>query len=528
MNPATLLALLFCTVLSSHAWAQDDGMSFGEEEVEDISEVSPVAKFLEEGKKLYGDKKYTEASLLFYKVLQEQDVTADAFKPEAQYELAKTLFQLELYQGALQYFGFVADTGDTHPFFLPALRGLVLLTDVVPEDPVLMQHMAKYTDYYPAEVPEKYRDRFAYLVGRHLYNELDYEGALKMLSAVSTRSPDYPKARYIAAVTHVADYNAEPAVAAFKEVLRYLTTKKDNGTLTEDEENLFDQTNLGMARVFYSTGGYDTSLKYYSRISRKSRYWPVALFESSWAYFQLDLYNKALGNLLTINAPFFDQAYFPEGSILTAVLFFYNCKYERVRYVLEDFEDQYLPIKDEIDAVVAKYSEDPEKMYQWLLDQKAGGENFDMVRVVNSALNDQQIQRKLTLIKLTTEEKAKLSKMPGNWKSSGLATQLDGDLEVAIGFAKSDAGVIAQQRLERASEELQNLVLEQKKIQFEVARAEKGEIEADLRAEMGVEANVTEANVEVTDEELYWVFDGEYWADELGFYIFNVNSECKR
>jgi len=62
-----------------------------------------------------------------------------------------------------------------------------------------------------------------------------------------------------------------------------------------------------------------------------------------------------------------------------------------------------------------------------------------------------------------------------------------------------------------------------------VARAEKGDIEADLRAAMVVDKNVTDKpTVDVSDEEMYWTFDGEYWRDELGYYIFTVNSECKR
>ncbi|QED29684.1 hypothetical protein FRD01_21075 [Microvenator marinus] len=522
-------AIVGCVALTSPA-LMAQGMSFGEDEVEAVTEMSPMGKVLEEGKALYNEEKFEEASLTFWKVIQDTDVAAEAFKPEAKYELGKTLFKLKLYHSALQIFGQIVDEGPSNPYFLPTLRGLVLLTDEVPEDPLLMQRLAAYAEFFPNEVPERYRDRFAYLVGRHMYNELDIDEALRILGMVSTRSPDYAKARYISGVAHVANYEAAEAVDAFKEVLRFLVAKEEAGTLNEEEAQLLDMTNLGMARVFYSTGGYDTSLKYYGRISRTSAQWPTALFESSWAYFQMDLYNKALGNLLTINAPFFDTAYFPEGMILTAVLYFYNCKYDRVRYVLEGFDEQYVPIKAEIDSVVAKYSDDTEAMYKWLLDQRQGAtENYELVRVVNSALNDQQVQRKVKLIEAISEEKAALSEKSQTWKSSPLARALDTDLEVSAGFARSDAGMIAQQRLERASRELENLVLEQKKIQFEVARAEKGEIEADLRASMVVDRDVTDKpSVDVSDEEMYWTFDGEYWRDELGFYVFDVNSECKR
>jgi tetratricopeptide (TPR) repeat protein len=527
---ATLLFALLAYTTSS-AFAQDEGgMSFGEDEVGEVQEASPVEKFLTEGKKLYEQGKFVEAALIYQKVLGEDDVTAESYWPEAEYEIAKTLFRLELYQGALNAFGRIVDSGEEHPFFLPSLRGLVLLTEAIPEDPALMERLAAYQPYYPNEVPEKYRDRFAYLVGRHLYNQLDVEGALSLLDKVSPRSPDYTKARYIAGVSHVANYDAQPAVRAFKDVLRFLTAKKDEGELKPEEKRLLETTYLAMARVFYSTGQYDTSLTYYGRIDRNSENWPVALFESSWAYFQLDLYNKALGNLHSLNSPFFSDRYFPEGPILSGVLFFYNCRYDRVRDVLEDFIYEYEPVQKEVEIVAARYGEDPEAMYRWLINAKNEGTEIpELQQVVATALDDKQIRNKLNLILAIDKEIELLNGMPDAFKSSKLGLDLMQESELARSFAKSDAGTIAVQRLERVVRELQDLTIEQKKILFEVERAERGEIQADLRAELSVAEKVEGGGtIEVSDEEIYWTFDGEYWRDELGFYLFNTTSQCKR
>ena len=153
----------------------------------------------------------------------------------------------------------------------------------------------------------------------------------------------------------------------------------------------------------------------------------------------------------------------------------------------------------------------------------------ELQQVANTALSDQQIARKLELIETIQREIDQIGDMPKGWKASNLAGTLIQENELAISFAKSDAGTIATQRLERVQRELQDYVLEQEKILFEVTRAERGEIEADLRSQQEVAANVTrKAKVEVSDEELYWTFEGEYWRDELGFYLFTVNSECKR
>jgi tetratricopeptide (TPR) repeat protein len=520
--------------MSTVALAQDDdGMSFGVDEVETPAEASPVAEFLEEGKKLYKADKFAEASLLIYKVISavdNGDVGAEALLPEAEYELGKALFRLELYQGALTYFGRVVDMGDAHPYYLPTLRGLVLLTEVIPSDQTLLARLAPYASNFPQDVPKKYRDQYAYLVGRYLYSVGEYEKALELLNYIKPSSKEYLNARYIMGVTHVGNYDAKNAVAAFKDVLRPLTGKLADDDLEPEERQLLELTWLGMARVFYSVGEYNKAIKYYSLIPRKSPVWPKALFESSWAYFQLDKANKALGNLHTINSPFFARSYFPEAPILSGVIFFYNCKYARVRYELEEFEFTYLPIKDELEQVIAD-NQDPGKMVEWLRDLQSGKSSADekITRILAASLDDKQIQRKLKLIEATSVELGKIEKLPSTWKSSALGGALVQDATVAREFAINELGELVQSRLKRVRDQIVDLNVNRERILFEVERAERGEIEAEMRAEMQLDSNVTGAKrVAVTDEELYWTFDGEYWKDELGYYFFTVNTECKR
>lgn len=546
--------LIFC-LISSFAFAQDKaekdkptkekvakeksgddaGMSFGEDEVETATTATPVQKYMEEGKKLYKSGKYDEAGLLFFKVLEEKDISAEPFWPEGEYELGKTLFKMGLYQGALSYFSKIVEKGESHPYFLATLNGLVLLTDVMPEDPVVMEQLAAYNKFFPNDVPKKYRDRYAYLVGRHLYSQLDIEGAIEMLSQVKPGGPDYAKARYISGVTYVSSYEADPAIDAFKDVLRALTAIQGKRTLKKDEQRLLDLANLGMARVFYSVGGkastanYNKSLKYYAKIKRNTEFWPTALFESSWVFFQVDLFNKALGNLHSINSPFFSDKYFPEGPVLASVIYFYNCKYKRSRNELDEFEYEYEPLITEVDAIVGEYGDNPEGMYDWLKKQSDAPESKIMGQVMGAALNDLQIRNKLKLILSIEDEIAKVGEKAAAWKDSSLGTYLVQESQLAISFAKSDAGALAVERLNRVSRELDDLSLEKEKIMVELAKAERGQIESDLLNEGAVKVNITKAGgVKVSDEELYWSFDGEYWRDEVGYYTFNINSECKR
>jgi len=511
-----------------------DSMDFGAEEVEEAAEAyvdpGPYKDIMAEGKKLYEADKYDEASLMFYKIISAGDAQAESLRPEAEYELGKALLRMELYQGALSYFGAIVDEGETHPYYLPSLRGLILLTDAIPGDPLLMERLASFASYFPQNVPENYRDQFAYLVGRYAYQQMDTDEALRLLTAVSPRSPFYARSRYIAAIANVAAYNAEPAIEEFKEVLRFLQTKDDAGDLSAAERALLEVTTLGMARTFYSTGDYQTSLKYYSKIKRRSDDWPKALFESSWAFFQTDDYNKALGNLHSLNSPFFADAYFPEGPILSAVIYFYNCKYPRVRSVLSDFDYYYAPLKDEVQAVISQY-QDPTEIFDWIRSLQKGEVDFDpqVYRILSAALGDAEVTRTFELVDAIEVETDKIQTMPDTWVSSDLGSSLVAESELALSFARNNAGTLVIQRLERVVREIEGLIQQKDEIQFEVARAEQGEIQADIRAGMTVSGNVIASeDIKVTDEQLYWTFDGEYWRDELGFYVFNMNSECSR
>ncbi|MBA2661691.1 MAG: hypothetical protein H0U74_05310 [Bradymonadaceae bacterium] len=524
---ATALVVAGSLVMAGPAAAADDDMNFGAEE----GEVGHLSELLKQGKLLYEQKNYAEASLIFHNILSDEAFGAEAYFPEAEYELAKTLFRMELYQGALAYFGRIVDQGDFHPYYVPALRGLLLLTDVIPGDALLNERLATYVERYPADVPDQYRDRYAYLVGRYFYNTMDVDQALRMLNMVTSRSDLYPSARYISAITHVANYDAKPAVDAFRDVLRFLSQRNEaTGKLNADERTLLDLTNLGMARVFYSTGQFDTSLRYYSRLTRTSPLWLQSLFESSWAFFQVDQYNHALGNLHTLNAPFFSDAYFPEGPVLSAVIFFYNCKYGRVRNVLEDYEYTYDGLRKEI-ASVMQNNDDPMEMFKWVQKLRADKSDYDaqLFRILDAALGDEQVKQKFDLVDSIARESKKMESMAATWKSSKLGDLLIQESGLANSFAVSDAGELTQQRLQRVVRELEDLIMQQKRILFEVARAERGEIEADIRAGMLLDGQATDkAQLKVSDEQLYWTFDGEYWRDELGFYVFSINSECRR
>ena len=524
-----LWTLVFSLLTASPVWA-DDEMTFDLDDVEASGGFEHLDELLADGKALYERDNFEEASLRFFDILMDDEWGAEAYFPEAEYELAKTLFRLELYQGALAYFGQIAED-DFHPYYEAALRGLLLLSDVIPGDATLTEHLSRYAPLFPDAIPDQYRDRYAYLVGRYFYDNMEIDEALRLLEGVGFESPEYAQARYIAGITHVANYDAEPAVNAFRDVLRFKSSQEAGlSDLRGQERLLLDLTHLAMARVYYSTGQYDTSISYYNRIDRNSPRWPDALFESSWGFFQLDEFNQALGNLHSLNSPFFADAYFPEGPILAAVIYFYNCNYNLVRDVLDDYEFIYDSIRDDLQVILNEHMTEMD-MYDWGRQWRRGEVSGDpeTLSALRAQLNDRQVQLRFDLVEAINREMDVMGTMSDSWQTSFLGDTLIQEAALAHSFATTDAGELAQQRLERIISEINDLVNQQNRILFEVARAERGEIEADIRAGMmvgGEEGARTE--LAISDEDLYWVFNGEYWKDELGFYFFDIRPECRR
>jgi hypothetical protein len=80
------------------------------------------------------------------------------------------------------------------------------------------------------------------------------------------------------------------------------------------------------------------AVKYWNRVDVGSEYWLDALFEQSWAYFMAGDYPHALGNIHTIESPYFPNAFYPESDVLKAVIAFTICQYEDATTIVAKHE----------------------------------------------------------------------------------------------------------------------------------------------------------------------------------------------
>jgi tetratricopeptide (TPR) repeat protein len=526
-------------------WAQkkkkaDDEMTFDADRVakpgktgkKPPPDTSPPSKTLERATKLYDEKKYALASIEFAKVINKQSNDSLANVQRAEFFMGKTLYQLGFYAASLAYFDKIVQQGAGHRYHGATLKWLAALSRVLPENSGILEKIGRY-DAAELEDPvlAEVRDELLYLLGRHYFakaGEENFDIAIGLFKKIPPKSPFFVKSKFFEATTQVRKNAGRAAVDAFKEIL--IIGQERPAFYTEEDIQTYEElANLQLARVFYTNGQFDTSIKYYEKIPQSSPDWLPSLFEASWAYFIIGKSSKALGNIHTLNAPYFQNEFFygmPESLLLSAVIYYNYCLYDRALEKVEEYNRIYRPLREQIKTAIDKYEDNAEfyKYVSQILNEKAGL-NPVMQRLMLSALSDRTLKKTFAWVDELERELTAHAQSDLSWQDTRIAGEVLQELTVQKSLAEADAGRLARERLMRLEGELRNLSRDGSRIRIEVLEAQAGQHTAKARGEEATGEQKPEPII-VDDEHFVWGFNGEYWKDELGFYRFKIQSKC--
>lgn len=522
----------------STASAQDEEMEFEEDEVEETRsrkkgakpppDTTPPTKTLQRAAKLYDKKDYDSASIEFAKVINGETEDSAANKQRAEFFMGKTLYQMGYYAASLAYFDRIVELGTGHLYYGVTLKWLAALSRVLPETSGILEKIGQY-DPSDLEQPvmEEVRNELYFLLGRHFFRQGDLEQAISLFQSVNREDPFYVKAKFFEGVTYVRQYKGKPAVEAFKEIL-IIAEERPNYYSKDDVDQFQELAWLQLARVFYSTQQFDTSIKYYEKLTQKSPDWLPSLFEASWAYFMKTNNSKALGNIHTLNAPYFENEFFPESVLLKSVIYYKYCQYDRALAAVAEYNTVFRPLRKDIEEILGKF-EDNAEFYAYvkkILSAKAGLSDATQ-RMTLTALGDKTLRKTFAWVDELDKELKMLDKSDKAWQTTSIAAEVLQELTVQQSLAEADAGKLARDRLDRLNEELRRLGTDGIKINIEVMNEKAGQVSAEAQGQKIAGNNRLEPIV-VDDEHFMWKFNGEYWKDELGFYRFRVRSKCPR
>ncbi len=473
----------------------------------------------------YKSKKYLSSSYNLYNILESRKYPEQEVK--IHYYLADSLYKLELYHSAQVYFIKVVRDGKG-TYFAPALTKLVYIWRKTNDPTALVQLIA---DIDPEDFPSKVRSDLMYLLGRREFDEQNYNRALKYLDQVSDRSDHFIQAMYVQGVIYNRQGKLKQAVGKFVDILKESAVYGDPGEI----EKVRHLALLNIGRIYYGIEQYDkASSKYYEWVPRDSEYWPEALFEASWSYFMTEgKENRALGHIMTLESPFFDETYWmPEMEILKALIYYRICEYDEVGVILDEFEAGYGPVVDEIKSFVKVYADremPPEHAYKTVYGKRSDYyENLPLAVYAYIEMDQTFMGPHLHVIQIEKEIEMVRGMKP-QWKNSPVGTAVTEQLLEDRKRYMKRAGIVLVNKLNDVRKNLESLMGQSALIRFEVASGEYRKYTTMFRNPDAVDIyEKLEFEFATNPEYTYWPFNNEFWSDELGYYIFTEKGSCEK
>jgi tetratricopeptide (TPR) repeat protein len=358
-----------------------------------------------------------------------------------------------------------------------------------------------------------------------------FEAARRFVVRVKDGSDFGARARFLEALLAYKDGKENDALKAFKEVVKVAGGAEDDD---EDEAaHLKEAAFFQLARTHFGAQQPTFSIFYYAKVDRDSYQWLDALYEASWAHFRLGNYEKALGNLLTVHAPFFHDLYYPESHILKAVIYYENCRYPEAKDILTGFMKRYEPVLKELERLSSE-PQNADEYYKILQnlqsDEFAEGQTQKgeiLAQVLGIALSDPELKRLDASYKEVSDELTRVEKDSGIG-GSGLGAELLRVLGEERTVLGRNAGRAVKNQLQRERGAIKDLIQQAIRIDIETSRSEQERIESQLREVQSRPKEVEKEFVEWADDEKYvWPFEGEYWRDELGTYELTLAHSCR-
>jgi tetratricopeptide (TPR) repeat protein len=360
------------------------------------------------------------------------------------------------------------------------------------------------------------RSRMAYLAARHNVQEGQYGVAMGMLALVGKKTPTFTEAQALKGVVMAQQGQYDAALAP-------LLTAQALGQKAEKGARFDNVVTLNVARTYFGAGNYPRAVEYYAKVERSSDFWEDAWFEKAWAHFRGQDITGALASLMVHESPFFRERYFnPEADMLRAYSYFLMCKFKDATAEIEAFEQRYRPLQDELAATMTSY--DTDAGWEDALALTEGRETTLPEGVIREFRNDERLLGAIQAVQKADDELSRLANVSANVFASR-AQQALRERRDAIrrdeGQRFVDAGADARDQLKGMLADVQITKLDM--MQYETSQLERaartGAIDEGDRIGQLRELRKTRGT-------RVWPFQGEYWADEVGYYQVRARPDC--
>ncbi len=439
-------------------------------------------------------------------------------KSEAHAFVAQALVQAGLEQSASYFYLQVIRSANSD-----AVRKVLALTSKITASvgleflrPFLVRH-TRLQDY-----PASERGYYLYAAARTSGLKGDYAGGLSVLESIPSGTRMRAELLQLRGAFRLLTGMGREAAADFSACSR----------AAKDGSDLQNRCLAGEARAFYELREFERAERAYEQVDRQSIVWTDILFEQGWNSYRRGEFNRTLGRLVSYKSPALSFVYNPEIDTLRAQAYLALCLYEDANELVNEFNSRYASIHDEVRDMLAGKSLSLGGYYDQ--GKEAALASLASKRPLHRLMN--RFVRSAAFQDWVRSERELAIEM-GNIRqfSAGIAN-LDPNSGSFGQFLKKVLDFRLQAIREMGGAFVRNSLLdyhEQLISQFEKVAFIKlemlGRFKEKLMSRKALDGRERErGNVtpKRRDDQFFWSFNGEFWNDELGDYVFGLESEC--
>lgn len=359
---------------------------------------------------------------------------------------------------------------------------------------------------------EDVRGKMAYLAAREATRQGSYGLAIASLKMVKAGDPLYADAKMLEGVVMNQQGRPDDALAPLLEAQK----------AGRDRDARFqDMAWLNLGRSYYAGKNYPKAIQAYAAVSRGSDFWPQAQFERAWAHFRIDDFNGSLALLYSLDTPFFDQWYYPEADLLRIYSTFLMCKFPEAESEIKLFSQKYQGLHDELASWGGKSAKDH---FDAVRAFREKGETSGLpVAILRPFGEEERFGDSLAAVQSAEDELARLKNVAANPFSERARAWVKARRDALI-----DAeGQRVADRLAYQRRQLKEMLTNSQIFVVDILR-----MKTQLYEQAAALGKMPDAARTVgRDERLRkgwreWPFEGEIWADELGYYRVVATPEC--
>lgn len=397
-------------------------------------------------------------------------------------------------------------------------------------DDLITEVGVKQFEVLPSNILEKSNAATVrYILARKAFRQGKYDVALKYLSGkIEDWHPVKPFALLLEGSTYSVSKREEKAITVFQECVEVA----DQQIKKEEDKNRLRQLKItrdyclvGISRSQFSVQKYVLANSSYLDLAKSSYIWPEILFEEAWNSFYLKDYNRTLGKLVTYKAPVFSYIFNPEVEVLKALSYMELCLWDDSKNTVEAFYTKYEKESEGFKRFIDSLGKDYRQYYLLVKDRDDG--KFKDNPILSSALSS--IGRDPAYLELYSafnngrDEIERLKSLPAD----NLKSALNENLRESLGLQRNLIGSYIRGQLQLNAAQIVRAFEDMSYIKLEVLSKRKTELYEDVSLRNSGRARGDIAHLRRTDKQYFWTFNGEFWADELGDYVFSLKSECK-